>query len=359
MNRLRVSAARRDARPPAVGVRPRRVSALRRRARRRDRRPVRRRHLRRGPRTAPRRRVRHARCRCGSSAPCTAGARGAGRRRWRPTTRRPAERPGPTLVDDFVATVADHRGRDRAPARPTRCRPTRSAGRRRWPRGTPTVAGASAACRCGCSRSGRAAGSTCAGTATGTTPATSTLGDPASAGALRGELAGRRAPGFPTSGPCDVVERAGCDRNPIDVGTDEGRTTLRAYLWPDQVERRARLEAAFAVAAAVPGHRRAGRPGGVGGGPAGRPRARGWPPWWPTRSCGSTCRGASRDRLRAALAEAGARATADAPLAWLRMEPAGAVGRRAPHVVARGRARRCSATAGYHGIPVYWGAPTG
>lgn len=56
----------------------------------------------------------------------------------------------------------------------------------------------------------------------------------------------------PLDGPVTVVERAGCDRHPIDVGGDEGRVTLRAYLWPDQVERRARLEAAFAVAARHP-----------------------------------------------------------------------------------------------------------
>ena len=67
---------------------------------------------------------------------------------------------------------------------------------------------------------------------------------------------------------------------------------------------------------------------------------------------------ASRDRLRAALAEAGARATADAPLAWLRMEPAGPVAD-VRLTTWPGGEEEVLATAEYHGIPVYWGTPTG
>jgi DNA-binding CsgD family transcriptional regulator len=43
----------------------------------------------------------------------------------------------------------------------------------------------------------------------------------------------------------DVAERAGCDRNPLDATTRDGRLTLMSYVWPDQVERFTRLEAAF------------------------------------------------------------------------------------------------------------------
>ena len=65
---------------------------------------------------------------------------------------------------------------------------------------------------------------------------------------------------------------------------------------------------------------------------------------------------ASRDRLRTALQDAGSRATADAPLAWLRMEPAGPV---ADLRLTRwpGGEEQVLATAEYHGIPVYWGPP--
>jgi hypothetical protein len=50
----------------------------------------------------------------------------------------------------------------------------------------------------------------------------------------------------------EVVERLGCDTEPVDVSTTEGRLTLTSYVWPDQVERLSRLRHAFAVAEQVP-----------------------------------------------------------------------------------------------------------
>ena len=49
-----------------------------------------------------------------------------------------------------------------------------------------------------------------------------------------------------------VVERLGCDVHPIDPTTTEGRTTLTAYVWPDQRARLERLRGALALAARVP-----------------------------------------------------------------------------------------------------------
>ena len=46
----------------------------------------------------------------------------------------------------------------------------------------------------------------------------------------------------------EVVERVGCDRNPLDATTAEGRLTLMSYVWPDQLERFERLDAAIEVA---------------------------------------------------------------------------------------------------------------
>src|SRR5947209_4841585 len=43
----------------------------------------------------------------------------------------------------------------------------------------------------------------------------------------------------------DVFERRGCDRNPIDPATEAGRIALLSYIWPDQRERFARIEAAI------------------------------------------------------------------------------------------------------------------
>lgn len=49
-----------------------------------------------------------------------------------------------------------------------------------------------------------------------------------------------------------VVERHGCDPNPIDPLTPAGALALRAYVWPDQPARAARLDGALTLAARVP-----------------------------------------------------------------------------------------------------------
>lgn len=183
----------------------------------------------------------------------------------------------------------------------------------------------------------------------------STLGDAASPVRFIG--AWRPAPeGLPDlGGRVEVVERAGCDRNPLDVTTDEGRRTLRSYLWPDQVERQARLDAAFEVAERVPVSVVADDLGA-----------------WVEATLAEPAPGVatvvvhsivwqyvareSRDRMRAALRRAGARATPDAPVAWLRFEPAGPVGD-LRLTWWPGGDETVLATAEYHGIPVYWGAP--
>jgi hypothetical protein len=57
----------------------------------------------------------------------------------------------------------------------------------------------------------------------------------------------------PETGPLlEVVERLGCDRDPVDAATDGGALTLMSYVWPDQPERLARLRGALAVARETP-----------------------------------------------------------------------------------------------------------
>jgi hypothetical protein len=149
-----------------------------------------------------------------------------------------------------------------------------------------------------------------------------TFGDPSSPLRFVGRWAG--APPRLDGGPVVVAERAGCDRSPIDAATEEGRRLVRSYVWPDQAARHARLDAALAVAA---GHPVAVERADLGD--------------WLTARLAVPAPGActvvvhsivwqyvgeaSRRAMRAALAAAGAAATPDAPLAWLRMEPAGAV----------------------------------
>ena len=78
------------------------------------------------------------------------------------------------------------------------------------------------------------------------------LGDerwgPADSGVvLKSRLSGRP----PLDGSVRVVARAGCDAQPVDPRSQEGRLTLAAYVWADQVERLERLRAALTVAGRV------------------------------------------------------------------------------------------------------------
>lgn len=84
-----------------------------------------------------------------------------------------------------------------------------------------------------------------------------------------------------------VVERRGCDVTPIDPLSSGGALALRAYVWPDQTARAARLEGALRLAERVP----------AGSTPSARPtswrvsgRSRARSPWSGTRSCASTSR---------------------------------------------------------------------
>lgn len=56
----------------------------------------------------------------------------------------------------------------------------------------------------------------------------------------------------PPSAQVRVVARRGVDRSPLDVTRPETRQRLLAYVWAEQAERRARLEAALALAANEP-----------------------------------------------------------------------------------------------------------
>ncbi len=48
-----------------------------------------------------------------------------------------------------------------------------------------------------------------------------------------------------------IIERAGCDLNPLNVADPAHRARLLAYIWPDQGERLARTEAAIEIARSV------------------------------------------------------------------------------------------------------------
>lgn len=149
-----------------------------------------------------------------------------------------------------------------------------------------------------------------------------------------------------------VESRAGCDIAPIDVMTEEGAVRLRSFLWPDQLERRTRLDEAIRIARRHPAVLVAADAGA-----------------WIERELACRMPGVATvvyhaivlqylprptfDRMRTAIEQAGARATADAPVCWLRMEPAGDVAdlrlRSWP-----GGDEVVLGTSGYHGPPVSW-----
>ena len=181
-----------------------------------------------------------------------------------------------------------------------------------------------------------------------------TFGDPDSGVRFAGWWEGDPADRPDLATGAEVAVREGCDRNPLDPTTEDGRTTLRSYLWPDQTERFERLDAALAIAARLPAPVVAADLG----------------EWLEDRLTEPAPGVATvvvhsivwqyvsketRDRMRAALRRAGARATAAAPVAWLRMEPAG------PLADLRltwwpGDGEEVLGHGGYHGRPVRWGA---
>lgn len=157
-------------------------------------------------------------------------------------------------------------------------------------------------------------------------------------------------PGFPIPAQVEIAERHGCDAAPVDPTTPEGRLSLLAYVWPDQPHRVRRLDAALDVASELPvSVDREGAAPWVG-----RKLAKRSPGRATLVFHSIVTQYLSEEELEAFhqhLREAGRQATDDAPLAWLRMEPAGEwadvrlatwPGEEDPRL----------ASVGYHGTPV-------
>ena len=56
----------------------------------------------------------------------------------------------------------------------------------------------------------------------------------------------------PMNRRAEVVERRGCDLNPIDATSEEGALTLRSFIWADQLARMSQLDGAIQVARDTP-----------------------------------------------------------------------------------------------------------
>jgi len=163
--------------------------------------------------------------------------------------------------------------------------------------------------------------------------------------------------GAPAFSSPEIIDRRGCDRHPIDAASASGALTLLSYVWPEPRERFIRLRNAIEIAERAPvviDEEDAAE--------------------WLLRELAETVEGtvlvvmhsvvwqylekARAESIRAAIAEAGAAATPESPIAWLRLEPN-------PETYApaelrlslwTGREARdlLLATTGFHGGPIRW-----
>ncbi|MGH9116580.1 MAG: DUF2332 domain-containing protein [Acidimicrobiales bacterium] len=151
-----------------------------------------------------------------------------------------------------------------------------------------------------------------------------------------------------------VVERRGCDASPLDPTSPDDQLTLRSFVWPEQADRLARLDGAFEVAGTVATPvDRADAADWLDEQLADNVAARGTTTVVFHSIVWQYFSGRTRSRLLSTLHRAGGAATAHAPLAWLRMEPAGgSVAAKATEILVTrwpGGDELLLGQAGYHG----------
>jgi len=156
----------------------------------------------------------------------------------------------------------------------------------------------------------------------------------------------------PLDAPLVVADRRGCDANPLDPRSEEDRLTLMSYVWPDQEHRFGQLSAALEIAArddVVVEKAQASD--------------------WAERMLATPRAGVATvlfhsivvqyltpeqgTALHEAVRAAGARATSEAPFAWLFLEPGGDQAD-VRLTLWPGGEERLLARAGFHTSPVTW-----
>jgi hypothetical protein len=173
-------------------------------------------------------------------------------------------------------------------------------------------------------------------------------GNAASAVRVRTDLDGPA----PRVGPTPVVERRGCDPNPLDPRDPDDRLVLLSFVWAGDVVRFETMRAALEAAAADPAP--------VDRADAGE---------WLASQLAATAPGVTtvvfqsivqqylprdtRAAIEVAMAAAAERATLDAPVAWVRFEPGN--GEAETRLTSwPGGEDRLLATSGFHGNPLTW-----
>lgn len=158
----------------------------------------------------------------------------------------------------------------------------------------------------------------------------------------------------PLDAPLRIVERGGCDPEPIDVTRDDGRLRLMSYIWPDQSERFARTRGACTLAAGT--HAEVVKASGAEYLDGLAPREGVATVVWHS-IMRQYVPVDEWERIEAALARAGARATPEAPVAHLSLEPRVRAGRVDYPLTLRlwpGERAEILAVTHAHGTPVTW-----
>ncbi|MGH8984458.1 MAG: DUF2332 domain-containing protein [Acidimicrobiia bacterium] len=177
------------------------------------------------------------------------------------------------------------------------------------------------------------------------------FGDPASPVRFADRWRGGRPP---FDAPCRIAERRGCDRDPIDATTEDGRLRLLSYVWPGQTDRFTLLAAALEIARDDP-----------------VPIDAALIPAWLETQLDEPAPGratvvfhsivwsylTAEERAAATetLRSAGGRARRDAPLAWLRLESVPDLSSTTLTLTTwPGGEERLLARAGFHVGPIDW-----
>lgn len=125
----------------------------------------------------------------------------------------------------------------------------------------------------------------------------------------------------PPAAPIDIVAVRGVDIAPLDLADDAAAERLAAYVWVDAVERQARIDTAIAMVRSYGVRLDQGDAADWVEARLAEPQAADTTRVLVHSVVWQYLPSEGRDRIRSAMAAAGARATADRRLGWVMMEP--------------------------------------
>src|SRR5690606_18404493 len=124
----------------------------------------------------------------------------------------------------------------------------------------------------------------------------------------------------PPNEPLEIVSIRGCDLAPVNLADPAQALRLKAYVWADAHERMGRIEAAIGLAAERPPVLTRQDAGAFVAERLAEPQASGVTRVLYHSVMWQYLPPATRDEITRAMEQAGARASAERPLAWVRLE---------------------------------------